>query len=370
VINSSQMKRKNSSVQQNQRSANKRSVKAGLPPGTLVHIGDTPLEGVKITVISYNQTELREDSYRQFDECLPGLDHTFIKWVNVEGVHDVDLIRRLGESYRLHPLVLEDIVNTVQRPKIEDYGDYLFIVLRMLRPLENNEFTSEQLSIILGQDYLFTFQEGIKGDVFDTVRDRLRNAKGKIRGMGPDYLAYALIDAIVDCYFSVLEGIGERIVDVEDDLAIKPDSTSLHVINGMKKEIIFLRKAVWPLRESISYLERGDSPLLSEATRLYFRDVYDHTIQVIDTVETYRDLLSGMLDLYLSSISNRTNEVMKFLTVIGTIFMPLTFLVGVYGMNFKHLPELEWRFGYFILWGIMIAVTLAMVVFFRRKNWL
>ena len=370
VINSSQIKQKNSTMQRNQRLTKKRSVKAGLPPGTLVHIGDTPLDGVKITAISYNQSELREDLYHQFDECLPNLDYSFIKWVNVEGVHDVELIRRLGESYQLHSLVLEDIVNTVQRPKIEDYGDYLFIVMRMLRPLENNAFTSEQLSIILGQDYLFTFQEGINGDVFDTVRDRLRNAKGKIRGMGSDYLAYALIDAIVDCYFSVLEGIGERIVDVEDDLTIKPDSASLHLINGMKKEIIFLRKAVWPLRESISYLERGDSPLLNDTTRLYFRDVYDHTIQVIDTVETYRDLLSGMLDLYLSSISNRTNEVMKFLTVIGTIFMPLTFLVGVYGMNFKHLPELEWRYGYFILWGFMIAITLGMVIFFRRRRWL
>jgi magnesium transporter len=224
--------------------------------------------------------------------------------------------------------------------------------------------------MVIGPGYLFTFQEGLQGDVFDTVRERIRNGKGKIRGMGADYLAYALIDAIVDSYFSVLEDLGERIVDIEEELALTPDKATLIEINGIKKEIIFLRKAVWPLRESVSFLERGESRLLSPSTRIYFRDVYDHTVQVIDTVETYRDLLSGMLDLYLSSISNRTNEIMKFLTVIGTIFMPLTFLVGVYGMNFKHMPELEWRSGYFMLWGLMIVLSFAMIVYFRRKRWL
>jgi magnesium transporter len=288
----------------------------------------------------------------------------------VEGVHDVDIIRHLGERFALHPLVLEDIVNTGQRPKIEDYDRYLFIVLRMLKPTGGGEFTSEQLSMILGDNYLFTFQEGLQGDVFDTVRERLRSGKGKGRGMGADYLAYALIDAIVDNYFSVLEDLGERIVNLEEELTLAPDTTTLHEINDIKKEIIFLRKAVWPLREAVSFLERGDSHLLSPSTRLYFRDVYDHTVQVIDTVETYRDLLSGMLDLYLSSISNRINEVMKFLTVIGTIFMPLTFLVGVYGMNFKHMPELEWHLGYFILWGLMIGLSIAMIIYFRRKRWL
>jgi magnesium transporter len=288
----------------------------------------------------------------------------------VEGVHDVEIIRHLGERFALHPLVLEDIVNTGQRPKIEDYDDYLFIVLRMLRPTGGGEFTSEQLSMILGPSYLFTFQEGLQGDVFDMVRERLRNNKGKGRAMGADYLAYALIDAIVDSYFSVLEDLGERIVNLEEELTLAPDTTTLHEINNIKKEIIFLRKAVWPLREAVSFLERGDSHLLSPATRLYFRDVYDHTVQVIDTVETYRDLLSGMLDLYLSSISNRTNEIMKFLTVIGTIFMPLTFLVGVYGMNFKHMPELEWHNGYFMLWGLMIGLSIAMIIYFRRKRWL
>jgi len=348
----------------------KRSVKSGLPPGSLVHIGDASNKAVQISVIGYAPDEIEEHQFEQIDQYLDNPCNSPVVWVNVEGVHDVELIRALGEKHTFHPLVLEDIVNTVQRPKIEDYGGYLFIVLKMLRPTEEGGFSSEQISFILGADYLFTFQEGITGDAFDSVRDRIRSSKGKIRGMGVDYLAYALIDAIVDGYFTVLEGFGERMVDVEEDLTLTPDQSSLHLLIGMKKEIIYLRKAVWPLREAISFLERGDSDLLQDATRVYFRDVYDHTVQVIDTVETYRDLLSGMLDLYLSSISNRTNEVMKFLTVIGTIFMPLTFLVGVYGMNFKFFPELEWKYGYFLLWGVMVAVALQMVSYFRKKRWL
>lgn len=348
----------------------KRSVKSGLPPGTLVHIGNKSDRSVRISVISYSPDRIEERQFEQIDQYLQNQIAGDVVWVDVEGVHDVELIRALGEKHAFHPLALEDIVNTVQRPKIEDYGDYLFIVLKMLHPAEGGNFSSEQLSIILGPDYLFTFQEGIKGDAFDPVRDRIRNGKGKIRSMGADYLAYSLIDAIVDGYFSILEEFGERIVDVEEELTLAADQKSIHLINGMKKEIIYLRKTVWPLREAISFLERGDSRLLQDATRVYFRDVYDHTVQVIDTVETYRDLLSGMLDLYLSSISNRTNEVMKFLTVIGTIFMPLTFLVGVYGMNFKYFPELEWKNGYFILWGLMVAMALLMVAYFRKRHWL
>jgi magnesium transporter len=348
----------------------RRSIKSGLPPGTLVHIGEESNKTVQISVIGYAPDGVAERQFQQIDQYLKNPCDGNVVWVNVEGVHDVELIRTLGEKHGFHPLVLEDIVNTIQRPKIEDYGDYLFIVLRMLHPTVEDDFSSEQVSIILGTDYLFTFQEGIKGDAFGPVRDRIRSGKGKIRRMAVDYLAYALIDAIVDGYFTVLEGFGERIVDVEEELTLSPDQKAVHRINTLKKEIIFLRKMVWPLCEAISFLERGDSHLLHDDTRLYFRDVYDHTVQVIDTVETYRDLLSGMLDLYLSSISNRTNEVMKFLTVIGTIFMPLTFLVGVYGMNFKHLPELEWRNGYFALWGFMIALALLMVAYFRKKRWL
>ncbi len=354
----------------NQRFNKKRSIKNGLPPGSLVHIGDTSDKAAHISVIGYTPVGVEEHHFEQIGHYLQHPCDSTVVWVNVEGVHDIELIRALGEKHSFHPLVLEDIVNTVQRPKIEDYGDYLFIVLRMLRPTDDGGFSSEQLSIILGPDYLFTFQEGIEGDPFESVRSRILNGKGKIRGMGADYLAYALIDAVVDGYFTVIEAFGERIVDVEEELTHAPDQKSLYRINVIKKEIIYLRKAVWPLREAVSFLERGDSALLSDATRLYFRDVYDHTVQVIDTVETYRDLLSGLLDIYLSSISNRTNEVMKFLTVIGTIFMPLTFLVGVYGMNFKHFPELEWQNGYFVLWGVMITLSLLMIAYFKKKRWL
>ena len=357
-------------MKSNRKFLKKRSVKTGMPPGSLVHIGETPAQAVSLELIGYDPAGFAEQRFQTVDACLPHLERPGITWVNVEGVHNVDIIRHLGERFVLHPLVLEDIVNTVQRPKIEDYDSYLFIVLRMLRPTGGGEFTSEQLSMVLGPSHLFTFQEGLQGDVFDTVRERIRNGKGKIRGMGADYLAYALIDAIVDSYFSVLEDLGERIVNLEEELTLSPDPSTLHEINNIKKEIIFLRKAVWPLREAVSFLEHGDSHLLSPSSHLYFRDVYDHTVQVIDTVETYRDLLSGMLDLYLSSISNRTNEIMKFLTVIGTIFMPLTFLVGVYGMNFKHMPELEWHSGYFMLWGLMIVLSVAMIIYFRRKRWL
>jgi magnesium transporter len=356
-------------MQGSRRFLKKRSVKSGLAPGTLVHIGQAPSRDALVTTICYSPTMLEEQQYRKLAVCLPHLTQAGIRWVNVEGVHDLEVIRCLGDCFQFHPLVLEDIVNTAQRPKIEDYGDYLFIVLRMLRPTSEG-YSSEQLSIILTADHLFSFQEGIAGDAFDGVRERIRNTKGKIRGLGADYLAYALIDAVVDSYFSVLEELGERIVNVEDQLTLTAAPDSLRLINEMKKEIIFLRKAVWPLREAISFLERGDSALLNEATRLYFRDVYDHTVQVIDTVETYRDLLSGMHELYLSSISNRTNEIMKFLTIVGTIFMPLTFLVGVYGMNFRHMPELEWQNGYYGVWLIMVLISLAMIYYFRKKRWL
>lgn len=348
----------------------KRSIKSGMPPGSLIHIGEERTEAAVISVFDYDTDALEEKSFKNIEECLPFIDTTGVTWINVEGVHDVEIIRTLGEYFTFHPLVMEDIVNTVQRPKIEDYGEYLFIVIRMLQPQQGVDFSSEQLSIILGPNYLLTFQETTGGDVFDAVRERIRTSKGKIRGLGADFLCYSLIDAIVDSYFSVLEQLGEHIIDVEEELTLTPGRETLHRISDLKKEIIFLRRAVWPLREAISFLERGDSHLLTDATKLYFRDIYDHTVQVMDTVETYRDLLAGMLDLYLSSISNRMNEVMKFLTVIGMIFLPLTFLVGVYGMNFKNMPELEWHYGYYYLWFLMILLSLGMIVFFRKKKWL
>lgn len=346
------------------------SSKAGLPPGTLLHIGALPPNATAtISTMIYSMDEFSEESSEQHDQCVSINRTEGITWINIEGLHNIDLIKRFGDCYGLHPLVLEDIVDATQRPKLEDYGEYIFLVVKMIR-WKAHSFETEQVSLILGSNYVLSFQEGLDGDTFSGVRERIRNGRGKIRSMGSDYLAYALIDSIVDGYFTVLEGMGEDIEDIEEELSKGPLQIILKRIIALKREIIFMRKSIWPLREVTGALERGESHLISATTRIYFRDIYDHTIQVIDGVETYRDLLSGMLDLYLSSISNRTNEVMKFLTVIGTIFMPLTFLVGVYGMNFKHMPELEWHYGYYVLWLIMIALSLLMVWYFKRKRWL
>lgn len=357
-------------MRQTKRMFRGRSVKEGLPPGTLVHIGETRPDAAEVTLFEYGEWGYHEQIVDTFQTGLPPHRQDAVTWLDVEGVHQVETIRSLGEYHHLHHLVLEDIVSTVQRPKVEDYDEYLFVVIRMLLPLEGGDFSVEQVSMVLGKGYLLTFQEGIRGDAFETVRERIRTGKGKLRGQGADYLAYTLLDAIIDRYFTVLEGFGERLTAIEEEVSLHPHPRALVKLNELKKEVIFLRKTIWPLREVLSFLERDDTDLINDSTRIYLRDVHDHTVQVIDTVETYRDLLAGMLDLYLSSISNRTNEIMKFLTIIGTIFIPLTFIVGLYGMNFKHMPELEWYYGYFVVLGLMLLITLGMIAYFRHKRWL
>lgn len=347
-----------------------RAAKEGLPPGSLVHIGESSSDAITISIFEYNEHSVQETRSDSLASCLPSVNENGVVWIDVEGVHQVETIRCLGESYNLHPLVLEDIVSTVQRPKVEDYDNYLFVVVKTLLPLDDGDFASEQFSIVLGQGYVLTFQEGIHGDSFASVRERIRSAKGKMRSLGPDYLMYALLDTVVDRYFTVLEGFGERLITIEEDVALHPQPRTLVQLNELKKEIIYLRKSIWPLREVLSFLERDDTELITDATRLFLRDVHDHAVQTIDTVETFRDLLSGMLDLYLSSISNRTNEIMKFLTIIGTIFIPLTFIVGLYGMNFKYMPELEWHYGYFGILGLMLLITLGMIKYFKHRKWL
>jgi magnesium transporter len=288
----------------------------------------------------------------------------------VEGLHEVELIEQLGECQGFSPLMLEDIVNTDQRPKLETFDDYLYIVIKMLNEQEDDEITMEQVSLVLGKNFLLSFQEGLEGDAFGPIRDRIRSGKGRIRSMGADYLAYALIDAVVDGYFSVLERVGERIEELEEEVVASPTPETMRKIHHMKREMIVLRKALWPLREMIASLQRRESPLISETVTIYLRDVHDHVIQAIDAVEAYRDILSGLLDIYLSSISNRLNEVMKFLTIIGTIFLPLTFIAGVYGMNFHNLPELRWEWGYYYSLALMLVIALAMLVYFKRRRWL
>jgi magnesium transporter len=344
--------------------------KSGLPPGTPVYVGMKKDEKVKVTCIDYYGENFEEKEAKTVDECFLLKDKPTITWINIDGVHELRNIENIGKNLKIHPLVLEDIAHTGQRPKMEDFEDYLFVVLKMLQyDEEKNETKTEQVSIILGANYVVSFQED-EGDVFGLIRERIRTDRGRIRKMGADYLAYSLIDAIVDNYFMVLEKIGEKIEDIEDELIKNPTPEVLHTIHSLKRELIYLRKSVWPLREVISRLERWESPLIDRSIDIYLRDVYDHTIQVIDALETFRDMLSGMLDIYLSSVSNRMNEVMKVLTIIATIFIPLTLIAGIYGMNFKFMPELESPLGYPMVYVAMLAVTLVMLAYFRNKHWI
>lgn len=347
-----------------------RQRKQGLPPGSLVHIGESRVEATTATLFSFAAQTLDERQIDLAGACTSLRNEGRVNWLDVEGISQIEILKRVGDCYGLHPLVMEDIVNTDQRPKKEDYGDYLFIVVKMLIVRQSGRLTTEQVSMVLGEGYLLTFQEGLAGDPFGPVRERLRNAKGRIRGYGADYLAYALIDAVVDDYFAVLERLAERLEVLETEIVTAPTRATIRSIHQMKREMVVLRKSVWPLRELIGSLERRESDLIREGTVLYLRDLYDHTVQIIDTVETFREMLSGMLDIYLSSEANRTNEVMKVLTVYATIFMPLTFIVGLYGMNFKNMPELEWRWGYPAVLVLMVFVAVGMMIFFRRKGWI
>ncbi|MBN1833748.1 MAG: magnesium/cobalt transporter CorA [Deltaproteobacteria bacterium] len=349
----------------------KRSAKkTGLAPGTLVHVGERKVEKIRIRTIEFDEQAINEREFETIDECLPLQEKHTVNWINIDGLHDVSVVEEIGNRFGLHSLVMEDILHTDQRPKMEDFEDYIFIVAKMLSfDQERNELKAEQLSLVLGRNYVVTFQERA-GDVFEPVRERLRKGKGRIRGMPPDYLAYALIDAVVDHYFIVLEKIGETVESLEEELVTNPTPETLQIIHHLKRELIFLRKSVWPLRELISRLERGEASLVQEKTTVFLRDVYDHTIQVIDTVESLRDMVSGMLDVYLSSLSNRMNEVMKVLTIIATIFIPMTFIAGIYGMNFEVMPELKWPWGYPLVWCVILAIGMVMLGYFKKKKWL
>ncbi len=342
---------------------------AGLPPGTVVYSGEKKTEKVSFTLIEYSEKEFIEKEFQNFDECLLELKPEMVKWINVDGIHDTELIQKIGERFNIHTLTLEDIANTDQRPKFEEYDNYLVSIMKMLS--HDTEIQAEQLAILLlDNNTVLSFQEVHGGDAFDIIRTRLRTGKGRVRKMGADYLAYCLIDAVVDLYFVILEKIGDRIEVLEEELVQDPSKETMRFLHRMKREMIYLRKAVWPMRELINNFERTESKLVKKTTRLFLRDLYDHTIRVIDTVETYRDLLSGMMDVYLSSVSNRMNEIMKVLTIITTIFIPLSFIAGVYGMNFDNLPELHWKYSYYVLWAVMISIALGMVFYFKRRKWL
>ncbi len=344
--------------------------RAGESPGTIAYLGKVREHKVKIELIDYNKDELTEKNLKDIGEALVYRDKPSVTWLNITGVHDTRVIEAVGEKFELHPLILEDITNTTQRPKIDDYGDYLFIVAKMsyYSPDQNN-IIGEQVSLIVSPNFVISFQEQ-KEDILDPLRERIRSDKGKIRKMGTDYLAYAIIDAIVDHYFVILEQVGEEIEEIEEKLIGDIEQSTLNHIYRLKRELIYLRKSIWPMREVVGNMLRGDYKLIAKTTGVFLRDVYDHTIQVVETIETFRDMVSGMLDLYLSNVSNRMNEVMKVLTIFAAIFIPLTFIAGVYGMNFEYMPELKWRFGYPALWVVFISLSVGMVLYFKKKKWL
>ncbi|MDG4812882.1 magnesium/cobalt transporter CorA [Hydrogenovibrio sp. 3SP14C1] len=346
------------------------SAKAGLPPGTMMFIGEQEMNTARVDLIDYNESQLEELRDVSVDRCGKPANSPGVRWINVNGIHNVGLIESLGKSLDLHPLTLEDIVNTTHRPKAEMFPRYIYVVLKMISYDEaENRAEIEHISLVLGENYVVSFQEK-EGDVFNMVRERLRTSKGPIRSMKADYLAYTLMDAVVDNYFLAVERIGDRIEELDDRILIKPKPDDLQEVHRLKRDILSLRKAVWPLREEIGALEKSESSLIRSETKLFLRDLYDHTIQIIDMVETFRDVLGSVHDTFLSSMSNRMNEVMKVLTIVATIFIPLTFIAGVYGMNFENMPELKWPWGYFIVLGVMLVTGFGMLGYFWKKKWL
>ncbi|CAN5822202.1 magnesium/cobalt transporter CorA [soil metagenome] len=351
--------------------------RAGLMPGSVVYTGERKVERVSLSLIQYDANGFIEEADVALEPALAKLNSNKVTWLNVNGLHDTEVVSKLGEVFHLHPLVLEDIVHTEQRPKVEYYDDYIYIVLRMLSlkaageadDEQQGEVNNEQLSIVLGENFVLTFQENV-GDVFEPVRERIRKAVGRVCKQGADYLAYSLIDVIVDTYFTLLETFEDDIDAIEDELLQDPSPQVLGRVNALKREMLYLRKAVWPLRELMSSLQREETPLIRDSVRTYVRDVYDHSVQVIDTVETLREVLSSLHDFYLSSLSLKMNEVMKVLTIVGTIFLPLSFLAGVYGMNFEYMPELHFRYAYPLFWLFSLVIGGGMLLYFWRKKWL
>ncbi|MDM9584734.1 MULTISPECIES: magnesium/cobalt transporter CorA [unclassified Nostoc] len=347
----------------------------GTIPGTIFIDADAPPP--IIFLIDYNQTNFIREQIETPEECVPYLDAESVSWVDVQGLGSQDILQRLGKVFELHPLVLEDIVNVPERPKTEDYEDQLLFIARMVVAKEKIcGFYSEQVSLILGKNYLLTVQEEPEHDCFEGVRSRIEKNKGIIRKQGADYLAYAVLDAIIDGFFPVLELYGERIEELEEEVVVRPTPQTLQNIYQIRRELLQLRRAIWPQRDAINSLIRDGSELISEEVRIYLRDCYDHTVQVMDMVETYRELASGLMDVYLSAVSNKMNEIMKVLTIVSTIFIPLTFVAGIYGMNFDtekspyNMPELNWYWGYPLCWAVMIAIAVSLLFFFWRRGWL
>jgi magnesium transporter len=345
------------------------SRKIGMSPGSLVHVGERFSEDVRVEVHWFDPSgEFEQETVIDVAELEAHRDRGGVLWVDVNGIHDAEIIGRIGAVFHLHPLLLEDVLNAHQRPKLEEHGEHLYLVLRMMLAGTDDVVEMQQISIVLGAGYVLTFQERSR-DTFDPVRRRLREPGSLLRHEGADFLTYRLLDTIVDNYFAVLEHVGDRIEHLEDVVIASPDQEALSGIYDVKRTLAELRRAIWPLRDALSGLSRGDSPRVAVETLPYLRDVADHAIRALDTIETYRDTAATLLDMYMSSVSNRLNDVMRVLTVIATLFIPLTFIVGVYGMNFSHMPELQWRWGYAAVWGVMVTMVVALLAFFRRRGW-
>ncbi|MFX1312457.1 MAG: magnesium/cobalt transporter CorA [Promethearchaeota archaeon] len=351
-------------------SSSKKKKKVGLPPGTLIYTGDKEKEKTKIKVIDYTEDYFNIQEFGDIQINLTKIEKPLIRWIDINGLAQVHVIEEIGNQFGLHPLVLEDILSPNQRPKLEDYGSYIFTVLTKLNwNKEEEEFEYEQISLILGENYVISFQER-DTNLFNPIYERIQVPKGRVRLMGADYLLYVLIDIIIDNYFLILEKVGEDIENLEDVLIKNPEPETLQLIYRLKRSSIDLRKSIWPIREVINKLQREQSKLIKDDLQIYLRDIYDHIFRISDLLENYRDIIFGMLDLYLSSVSNRMNDIMKVLTIISTVFIPLSFLAGFYGMNFIYMPEFSYPIAYPILIVVMIIIALVMLIFFKRKKWI
>ncbi|HQQ94844.1 MAG TPA: magnesium/cobalt transporter CorA [Bacteroidia bacterium] len=342
--------------------------KTGSPPGTLVYTGDHDGKRVRITLIQFTESEYSEREFYDLSECISYTSKDKVNWIDVDGVHNQHLIEKIGQLYNIHPLTLEDLMHTDQRPKFEDYEHYLLSILKMIT--YKDVMREEQLSLVLLENTVISFQEPDGGDAFDTIRERLRQAKGRVRKRGADYLFYALMDSVIDWYFIVVDKISERVHEIETELLRDSTSASVLQLYKLKREIINLSKHVMPLRDLVHNMSKSENDLITEPSRLFHRDLADHVSRIIDSVHANRDTLNGLMDLYLSFNSLKMNEVMKVLTIMSSIFIPVTFVAGVYGMNFEYMPELRSPYGYAIVWLVMLLMMGGLLFYFRRKKWM
>jgi len=347
----------------------RRTKKTGLPPGTLVHIGEQSIEPVQMQVIDYNAEECTVHIINSVEEIYHFKDSENISWINIDGVHNTEIIEKIGEHFNIHSLTLEDIVSTGQRPKVDDYDNYLYIVFKMFTFDKSSvEIKSEQVSLIVSERFLLTFQE-THGDIFDNVRNRLKLNKGRLRKMGTDYLAYSIIDTVVDHYYVVIENLGERLEQIVVQLYEIPKTKYLKDTQDLKREILFLRKSIIPLHEVIEMMRKGESDLISENTKLYLNDLHDHIMQIIDTTDLYLEMITHQSEVYFEHVNLQVNEIMKVLTIMASIAIPMTVIASIYGMNFKHFPELEWKWGYPMVWGVMIFISVVLLAYFKKRKW-